>query len=475
MERNALCVPDDNVRSKSHPMKERLAGAVRHLMQGAAVEKVSNLVNGLVLLRALSIPEYGLLVLIYSAYAMVDFVVGLALGELIVSRCSEARGRSADSDESTVLFRSYVLLTFCTMALVAVAAVIVLNRLGRAGLPPGLSLGLLVVAGATAPVRSLILTELRIRQDFKRVKQVDIVRCCALTTGYLVLIGPVGLGLSGAIMAYTVANALGLLLVARVLVPIAVAAIVRPDLRPVLRLMGEEGKWQTLRYGVTAAHASSRPWLIGAVAGIEAVALFDAAKTATGASLDLLPLKEALVPMMSEQASRRGDLRMLYLDSVRWGVVLFGLMGVAVALAAPAVFTFLFPQYHDAIVVTLVLAAGFLVSGFASPQSALLYALRMQPTYLTTTLLNFGLMFALGIPLMMMWGASGMAMTLIATSALVAILRHKAIRDAVPELRIGWREWFVWRQSDWRLLRSLLSRPSQTVRPPDETLTAADA
>jgi O-antigen/teichoic acid export membrane protein len=204
------------------------------------------------------------------------------------------------------------------------------------------------------------------------------------------------------------------------------------------------------------------------------VALFDAAKTATGASLDLLPLKEALVPIMSERAKRAGALRQLYLDSARWGVVLYGAMGIVVALAAPAIFTYVFPQYDGAIIVTEVLAIGFIVSGFAAPQSALLYALRMQPTYLTTTVLNFALMFMLGVPLMLWIGVTGMALTLIITSAVVTVLRHRAICNAAAELRIGWREWLVWRRADWQLFRSLISRRSRPLQP-DESLNAADA
>lgn len=455
-------------------MSSSLANAVRHLTQGAVVEKVSSLANGLILLRALSLPEYGLLVLVYSVYSLVDFASGLALGELIVSRCSEARTRHGESDQSAALFRSYVLLMCCTMAVVAIGSIIVLNRVVGAGVLPDMSIALLVIAGATAPFRSLILTELRIRQDFRRVKQADIGRSCALTAGYIAFIAPLGLGFNGALVAYAVANTLGLLLVAPVLLPVVMAALTRPDLRPVVRLMGEEGKWQALRYGVTAAHASARPWLIGAVAGIEAVALFDAAKTAAGASLDLLPLKEALVPIMSERAKQIGELRRLYVDSARWGIILYGAMGVVLALAAPVVFTYVFPNYHAAIIVTEVLALGFIISGFAAPQTALLYALRMQPTYLTTTLLNFMLMFALGIPLMLLWGAAGMAVTLIVTSAVVVMLRHRAICDTAPGLRIGWREWFVWRHADWQLLRSLVSRRSTPLQP-NESFNAADA
>lgn len=455
-------------------MSSHLAGAIRHLMQGAVVEKVSSLANGLILLRALSVPEYGLLVLVYSLYSLFDFAVGLALGELIVARCSESRGDPRRAAESAGLFRSYVLLTLCTMAAMTIASIFVMDRIIGGRVLPGVDRALLIMAGATAPFRSLILTELRIRQDFRKVKQADIVRCCALTAGYFVLIGPAGLGFNGALLAYAVANALGLLLVAPLLAPVVFSAIARPDFRPVAGLMREEGKWQMLRYGVTAAHASSRPWLIGAVAGVEAVAIFDAAKTATGASLDLLPLKEALVPIMSERAAQTKQLRQLYLDSARWGVVLYGLMGVAVAVAAPAVFTYVFPRYHDAIPVTEVLALGFIVSGFAAPQTALLYSLRMQPTYLTTTLLNFIMMFALGIPLMLLWGATGMAVTLIITSAAVVVIRHRAVCSTAPDLCIGWREWIRWDHTDWRLLRSLLSRRPQPVHT-HETLDAADA
>src|SRR5688500_11114830 len=91
-------------------MNDRLGGAVRHLMQGAVVEKLSSVANGLILLRALPVADYGLLVLVYSVYSLVDFVVGLALGELIVSRCSEARAERGGPAASARLFQSYILL-----------------------------------------------------------------------------------------------------------------------------------------------------------------------------------------------------------------------------------------------------------------------------------------------------------------------------------------------------------------------------
>ncbi len=455
-------------------MNFRLAGAVRHLMQGAVVEKISSLANGAILLRGLPLQEVRSPCADYSVYALVDFVIGLALGELIVSRCSEMRREEGGQAKAAAIFRSYLLFTLLMMILVTFVAALAIKRVANAGMLPGISFWMLTIAGATAPFRSLVLTDLRIRQDFRRVKQVDIVRCCALTFGYVVFIWPSGLGVNGALGAYALANALGVALVARELAPSVAASISHPDLSPVVRLMGDEGKWQTLRYGVTALHASARPWLIGAVAGIEAVAVFDAAKTATGASLDLLPLKEALVPMMSESVKDPRALRILYLDSVRWGVVLFGAMGAAVAIAAPVVFTFAFPQYQAAIVVTEVLALGFLVSGFAAPQTSLLYALRMQPTYLTTTLLNFALMFLLGVPLMLVWGPSGMAVTLIVTSAIVAAIRHRAISSQLPALRITRKEWLSWRRADSQFLWSLLTRRSKSFQS-DESWNAADA
>jgi O-antigen/teichoic acid export membrane protein len=266
-----------------------------------------------------------------------------------------------------------------------------------------------------------------------------------------------------------------LLLVAPTLVPKVITAFARPALAPVARLLVGEGKWQTLRYGVTALHASARPWLIQAVLGPQAVAVFDAAKTATGASLDLLPLKEALVPMMSEEAHRPARLRTLYVDSIRCGIWLFGAMGLGIALIAPVVFRVVFPQYEDAIPVTQVLALAFLTSGFGTPQGAVMYALRMQPTYLSTTLLNFACLFALGIPLMIVWGPAGMAAALVASGVLIAVLRQKAIERLHPELRISWREWLWWSASDWLFLKTLLVRRTRAHESDDAGLPPVDA
>src|SRR5688500_7158129 len=99
-----------------------LAGAVRHLTIGALVEKAAMFIGGLLLLRLLPITEYGALVLAYSTYTIIDLFAGFAMGDLVVSRYSQAEGRSDESSagEARELLGSYLFWTFCGLAGVAV-------------------------------------------------------------------------------------------------------------------------------------------------------------------------------------------------------------------------------------------------------------------------------------------------------------------------------------------------------------------
>jgi O-antigen/teichoic acid export membrane protein len=428
----------------------RLAGALRHLGVGAIVEKVSSFVSGLILLRLLGLAEYGSLVLLYSTYALLDFAIGLGLGDLVVASCS------AVQREGRGLYRSYLVWLAASMLLIGAAAVVAEPLLTATVPSIEKVFWLAVAAGLSTSVRNVVITGFRIDGKFAGVKHVDITRSVALATGYLVLIGGFRMGLTGGLLAYLIANLLPLCFVGRQLFADLSRGLTRKAFAPVIALILEQGKWQLARYGVTAAHGAARPWLIQITLGIEAVALFNAAKTILGIPADLLPIKEALIPLMSRESSDPVRLRQLYIGSLRYSTVALASVALALVVATPVVFSVLFPQYVSAVALVQVMAVSLVVSGIATPQASMFYALRLQRSYLSTTAWSFIFMLATGVPLMLWWGLIGMGISFVLNAAFVSWLRQRELCRSMPSLSIGVGDCFSIQPSDREFLRHLL-------------------
>jgi len=223
-----------------------------------------------------------------------------------------------------------------------------------------------------------------------------------------------------------------------------------------LALMRDEGKWQILRYGVATVHANARPWLIQLILGLEAVALFNAAKTILGVAPDLLPIKEALIPLMSGAVADADQLRRLYVDSLRYGTFIFGTMTVGIVLVVPWVFPWLFPQYVGAIRLIQIMALSVVITGITTPQASLFYALRTQQYYFTTTLISLVLLVSLGVPLMLALGVNGMGIAFVVSGAIVAWLRQQRLKRECPALALTSVDLLSLRSSDLHFFRKLL-------------------
>jgi O-antigen/teichoic acid export membrane protein len=438
-----------------------LANAIRHLSIGALVEKIAMFASGLLLLGLLPLDEYGALALAYGTYTIVNLVAGWGMGDLVVARHAQAHAvattAGTTTDEDSRLLGSFLFWVFAGVGIVAMIAVVLRPVIVSAVPTLADHYWLVLAAGLTMPLRNLVITVLRARHDFAGIKETDIVRSVGLTAGYALFIGGFGWGLAGGLLASLCANLLPVAWRATALTAqiAAIAADIRP--RPMIDLVRAEGKWQLLRQAVTTTHASSRPWLINAILGIEAVGLFNAAKTVLALPGDLLPVKEALIPLMSREVRSAAALRTLYVQSLTFSTAIFGLLTVVVLLAAPWVFPLVFPRYAAAVPVIQIMSISILVAGLGTPQASLLYALRLQRAYSTTAILNFALMVCLGVPFMLLWGVNGFAAAFVVNSAVILWVRDRILIRACPELRLSWREWSRVFVPEAKLLKMLWS------------------
>ena len=433
----------------------QLSRGLRHLTIGATAKRIFGLLNVAVLLRFLSLVDYGLLSLIYSIYNLLDLLMGLKQGDLVVAHCSQARGKG-DRKEAEELFQSYLLLIVIGAGLIMSVSLLGKHLFLRR-YPVLASIYWPLLAGILfTPIKGIINVYLRIKQDFGLIKLTDIVRSIGLTSGYVILVGWLGEGLRGAIIAYAIASFMPLFFVGRRLISEATRSIIRPTIGPMVALLRGEGKWQLSRYGIVTLHGSARPWLIQLVLGTEAVALFQAAKAVIGIPKDILPIKNVLIPLMSHELPDRNRLDRLYADACRYATWLFSAMAIGIVLLAPGMFTVVFPKYQEAIPVIQLMSLNFLTAGLGHAQIPLFYALRLQMAYFFTTAINLGSMLIFSVPFMLMFGVQGMALIFVLNGIMITLIRHYYLIRRFPEISFTWANLVKLSHQDRQFVKNLL-------------------
>ena len=439
---------------------QKLSHGIRELTSASVLTKPLGIVNAAILFSCLSIHDFGLLALAQGIFTLVNYFSGFAQGELVVRQYAFARVKG-NVTEGDNLFRSFFLLGILGAIGVTGIVFTVLHSfwVGHNG-----TLTLLIAGALVAlfgPFRNIVLVYFQAREDFPRIKVLELSCRFSLTIGYVLLVFGLNLGLLGALTANVIANFTPLLVAGSSFFIETSKAIRHPNFGPILNLIKSNGKWLLARWGITKGQASLRPWLIFTILGTEAVAFFEVAKTVLGICKDVIPIKKVLLPIMSREVIHVTRFKKIFQQTSCYAVWIYVAIGMMIILFAPLIFTTLLPKYQGSINLVQLMAINLILSGFAVPQPSLFFALDKQRAYFVTTLVYFLLELLLGISGMILLGLSGMALAFIANNFVIAWTRYFYLSRQDSRLRLSWKAFFKFDADDKAFFIGLLPRRSR--------------
>ncbi|MCC6934836.1 MAG: oligosaccharide flippase family protein [Candidatus Yanofskybacteria bacterium] len=357
-----------------------IARGTGFLSSGEAVAKAFSLLGFVLLLRSLSVAEYGTYRLVFAVYgALYVFTVSGVNSFLQPDLARELREGARGSVRA--LFRDFIFLKLATGLVlfgIALFGAQVIEGLYSARIALYLRVisPLFVISTLTEIARMGLAVDRRFGSLSLHNVSGSITKFILI--GALVWYG--NFGVLGAVIASAGAMLVPLVLILPAFFRTQLMNIseISSEAHPLWRFIRAHGKWAIIDSYFNGLGRNLAPLVIKAVAGTEAVAVYGVADSIVTQASSLSALKAVLIPIVPREIDHPEHAAKILSKGAKYSIAFNILEGVALAVGLPFLIVYGFPHYAPyirlfqwALLALIPLALGGLLTAY-------LFALRMQ-------------------------------------------------------------------------------------------------
>ncbi len=388
-----------------------------------------SLVSLWLITSTLSRTDYGVAVLALTVSGPVLVLGGLGMDDVIISVTSRLRGegRKMDGDH---LLQAFALVKGAVTAVVVVAMVFAPALLG-AKYQPILGSFLLPLQCwvALSAMRTLIDTRLQSLERFGAVSLAVVLETGGKLAAIIAFFLATGtLTVPTVLWAYVAGKVLALAPGLTAAVSLWPRQGLRPPLRAYREFLRRQGLWAMAQSLAGSLFSGVDIWMLGLVAGLDAVAIYSLAISMRSVILQAIPFRQVLFPILSRMSVERDASSFVAMRMTKYSLWMGALLAVAAALVVPPIVIVLFPKYLPAIPVFFFLLPSLATNALGGAQAPLMYALKEQP-YLFALALG-GTLSSLTVLPLLAWkfSAYGAATENYISTLLIAVAREVRLR-----------------------------------------------
>lgn len=451
-------------RTDSPSVRQVVSQGILYGTLGAGLTKASMLLSSVIVLRTLSVSEYGLWVLATALASLFSTFGFDALDRLVIAHLGrlEAGTRRAERQREFAAYARMVLAVTTALSVLF----LLLAGVTRLYQGPRLVLALLAVTFLSEGVKRVVRTSFHVSLRFKTAALID----AGLRAAYVLLVVlfllVLGWRLIGVAAAYAATSVLGAAVFGAAYLSTPRPRRAEPEgaAGGLAALARREGGWIIAGQLLHDLSRNGMPWIVGSMLGVEAAGTFGFAKNLYGEVANIVPLSTVLVPVLAHEFDDPRRFAELSRRALKYGTWM-GLGVIAGMLALKPLLAVVFPAYRAALplfylaLTSLVFQNGSVVLLYmlnsAHQQRAIFFSDLTKPAFVST-------LFPALTALAGTWGAVA-GLPLHAAGLFYA--RYAAVRRT-----LGWT--FPWRQlvharaSEWRQAVALAGSALQRTPPP---------
>lgn len=216
------------------------------------------------------------------------------------------------------------------------------------------------------------------------------------------------------------------------------------------------GKWALLMDYANNLLASVRPWMIGYFLGIDAVAIFAVSMSLLGEVMNFLPLRQIFAPIIPRYVDSTERLKFLYQRVIKYSLLFYTFVGLFIFIFAPYAVKILFPQYVVSLPYFNILLLTLLALPFGVITMHIFYAFKQQKKLLLYTIIPKGIALLILPLFIMQLGLYWVAIVQVSASLIVGVMSVYILRKTMPEIKISLKGLLIFDQDDKFLLKRVM-------------------
>ena len=226
----------------------------------------------------------------------------------------------------------------------------------------------------------------------------------------------------------------------------------------IVRILFAHGKWGLFVSYVSNFNKTLRIWLVQIFLGTEAVGLYSVAANLFSHTRSLLPISEVASPIIPQYANDPSRLSLIVNKGLKYSMLGYVTLGIVGALAFPFVIAYLFPHFAESIPLYQLMLLGLIPHSLSIILTPIFYAYRAQKSLFFAYTRRIILTALLLPAFIWMFGLPGIAIEFVLTALIFALDRYTVARKLLPNMRISWRLLLKFDDYDKVLLNKLLPK-----------------
>jgi O-antigen/teichoic acid export membrane protein len=419
--------------------------------------KFGTIASSIILLRYISVSDYGLWQILLSVVGFATLFTLPSLETLLIADLSSELGRKRE-DIYKAIFKQSSLLIFVLGAIGGVGLFFAAPLISYiTGLEITLLLRILSASFILNPLQRSYFLAFYSHLRYGLVHGTKIVH----RGGYIILLVFfvlwLDMGITGIVLAHTLSVLFSLLFFFPFFLKICVSLKNIPqDIHYSLwRTFRTHGKWALVGDYFDDIAGSVRPWILGYFLGLEGLAVVTVAMNLYGEMVTVIPLNQILGPLIPREMEERKERMPFILErSIKYLFWFYAAAGVTAFFAAPPLVAVIFPQYVASMPLFRVLLPTLLILPFSMVFYYTFYALKAQKSlFLASSGVKLTFSF-FALPLFVwIFRAHGVAVELISHSLTLAYARYAFLKKIYPEFMLRPRHLFLWDSDDRMLMK----------------------
>lgn len=438
----------------------------RKIVEGVTVIFFSTLILhalgtlvAVILIRSLGMYEYGLLTLALSAFAISSLFLNFG-GDLITTDISREIGKQRLDRAKNILInfaKIQMLVSFILFFVVFFSSGTIAARYNKVvGELVKIWAFLLIPAG----IKNIFGVTFRSQLKFKSLSIMQTMESVIQLILVLWFILLMKKGVVGAIFTYPLSLLGGILLVTPLFIKHTkqFRELKKAEGNLFLDNLKTHGKWVIATDSLKTLVGNARPWLIQFFLGVEVVAIYEVAKKALEFVISLVPLRDVLTPIVSQEVENLEKIQKIVFRSLKYSLVLSLPLSLLAFITAPFVFGILFPAYSASVSIFRIIILAAIINSFTIFQGPLFYALKAQKYlfYLQIfSLFSIGILASIFIYL---FGLIGIALEFVFTNLFIAIFLYICMKKIVPEIKLDLRNLLVYDDYDKTFFKKIITK-----------------
>jgi O-antigen/teichoic acid export membrane protein len=413
----------------------------------------------LIMTRALSLADYGAIVLALTVSGPMQFLSSFGLEGVVISDMARFRGEQQFSKVKSLLWSYTTVKLFCATALVVISWFLKPYLVQKFGIIVNEYYYILTIWAYLNLFYNIFDITLNAHEKFKILAVADVteIACKSLFIGIFWFLGIISI--KWALLAYVFSKAIGTIIIffgtLRATsylkkIPLASERVYRD-------MVLHHGKWDVFSQTIIQQlDGAVRPWVVRWFIGVEGVALFSVARSVYNAIMGAVPVKQIIFPLVARNIADKEKNVLIAQKATKYSFLIYFAISIAAFFLISPFINIFFPKYISSILLFRILLLRLLVTAAGYGQSAFFYAYREQRSLFAMGFIDILGLFT-SLPLFLhIFGLPGVYLEKIFLLIIVYIVRETYLRRKLGIVTWRFKALIEYDQYDKDLIKKLM-------------------